>query len=94
MKCLDDCHQYVIETVMGATEYLPFYKMSEDGKKIDGVTNEEVISVLIHRLEKLNEKFFCPENSFAIDNLRGALMWLARRTEDRTTRGVEGTHQK
>lgn len=107
MQCLDDCHTYALNTFLGGSEgeeltvspvpslpILRFYEMREDGKKIDGVTNEELIRVLIHRLEKLNKKFFCPENSFAIDNLRGALMWLNKRTEDRIARKVEGMHKE
>jgi len=76
-----------------------FYEMREDGDRIDGVTNEEVLRVLIHRLSYLNEKwmdgkFRCRENSLAITKLEEALMWLERRTADRKARAVEGTHEK
>jgi hypothetical protein len=76
-----------------------FYKMALDGTKSDGVTNEEVLRVLIHRLTFLNEKwlggkFRCRENSLAITKLEEALMWLNKRTEDRLNRKVEGTHSE
>lgn len=60
----------------------------------DGTTNEEVIEVLIDRLNYLNAKFPCRENSLAITKLEEALMWLNKRTSDRLKRGVEGTNQK
>ena len=104
MKCLDDCHTYQMSTFMRkgietpGTPTIHFYEMREHGTKVDGVTNEEVLSVLIHRLQYLNEtwqggKFRCRENSLAITKLEEALMWLNKRTLNRLIRGVEGTHK-
>jgi hypothetical protein len=56
----------------------------------DGTTNEELLAVLINRMEFLNKKFPCRENSLAITNLEQALMWLEKRTKDRQKRNVEG----
>lgn len=56
-----------------------------------GTTNEEVLKVLIHRLNFLNKELPCRENSIAITKLEEALMWLNKRTEDRIERGVENT---
>ena len=97
MKCLDECHNYAMDTFMGgASTLLSFYRMSLDGIKTNGVTNEEVLRVLIHRLKFLNEnwiggKFKCRENSLAITKLEEALMWLEKRTQDRVARNVEAT---
>ncbi len=110
MRCVDDCHTYILdffgqgelpENEFIERDYcgrLHFYEMREDGHKIDGVTNEEVLRVLIHRLRFLNEtcqdgKFWCVENSLAITNLEEALLWLEKRTADREARKVEGTHK-
>lgn len=60
----------------------------------NGTTNEEVLEMLINRMNYLNSKFPCRENSIAITNLEQALMWLNKRTEDRKKRGVEGKHEK
>lgn len=60
----------------------------------DGTTNEEVLEVLIDRLQYLNGKFPCRENSIAITKLEEALMWLNKRTADRVKRGVEGKNLK
>lgn len=56
----------------------------------DGTTSEEVLAVLIDRLDYLNKKFPCRENALAFTNLELALMWLNKRTADRVKRGVEG----
>ena len=99
MKCLDDCHNYELDTFMAAEKSKPiltFYQMIGEAK-IDGVTNEEIIKVLIHRITYLNEeheggKFKCFFNTEAIKNLTTALALLNRRTTDREERKVEGTH--
>lgn len=72
---------------------IQFYQMNEDGTYIDGTTLESVLSLSIHRLEDLNSRFSCRENSIAITKMQEALMWLNKRTENRIARGVEGTHQ-
>ncbi len=70
-----------------------FYEMNEDGSHDNGTTLEEMLRVSIERLQMLNAKFPCRENSIAITNMEQALMWLNKRTEDRIKRGVEGKHQ-
>lgn len=60
----------------------------------DGTTNEELLEVLIDRLQYLNNKFPCRENSIVITKLEESLMWLNKRTSDRLKRGVEGKHIK
>lgn len=58
----------------------------------NGVTNEELLAMIIHRLKGFNTgEFSCRENSVAITKLEEALMWLQKRTLDRMKRGVEGT---
>ena len=58
----------------------------------DGTTNEELLEVLINRMQHLQEKFPCRENAIAITKLDEALLWLEKRTRDRQKRGVEGKH--
>ncbi len=60
----------------------------------DGTTNEEVLEVLIDRMQYLQSKFPCRENSIVITNLEESLMWLNKRTADRMKRNVEGKHIK
>lgn len=56
----------------------------------DGTTNEEVLRMLIDRMNYLDRKFPCRENIEAINKLDEALMWLEKRTRDRVARDVEG----
>jgi predicted subunit of tRNA(5-methylaminomethyl-2-thiouridylate) methyltransferase len=58
----------------------------------DGTTNEELLEVLINRMNFLNAKFPCRENAIVITNLDTALLWLGKRTSDRMKRDVEGKH--
>ena len=60
----------------------------------DGTTNEEVLEVLINRMNSMQEKFPCRENAIVVTKLEESLMWLSKRTQDRMKRGVEGKHIK
>lgn len=60
----------------------------------DGTTNEEILEVLIDRLNFLQEKFPCRENAIVITKLEESLMWLNKRTADRVKRNVEGKQIK
>jgi len=59
----------------------------------DGTTNEEVIKMLVDRMNSLQAKFPCRENAIATTHLETALLWLEKRTADRKARGVEGQHK-
>lgn len=62
---------------------------------VNGCHNEDLIAIVIDRLQCLNQgDFACRENSIAITKLEEAMMWLNKRTADRKARGVEGTSQK
>lgn len=56
----------------------------------DGTTNEDMLAVLIDRMQHLQGKFPCRENAIVITNLEESLMWLNKRTADRLARNVEG----
>lgn len=73
------------------------YKLSfQDGPIAEfgqnGTTNEQILGILVERLQSLNvPPFNCRENSLAITHLEEALHWLWARTKNRQERGVEGT---
>jgi hypothetical protein len=61
---------------------------------VNGVCNEDLIAMVICRLEHFQKsEFSCRENALAITKLEEALMWLRKRTVNRENRGVEGTHK-
>ncbi len=60
----------------------------------DGTTNEEVLRVLIDRMNSMQAKFPCRENAIVTTHLETGLLWLEKRTADRKARGVEGKHLK
>lgn len=103
MNCLDGHHNYTLDLFepSGLTERLRFIKkepVSEGSSELrtvhNGTTNEEVLRVLIHRLQGLDAKFPCRENSIVITKLEESLMWLEKRTADRLAREVEGKQIK
>jgi hypothetical protein len=59
----------------------------------DGTTNEEVLAMLIDRMQFLAVRLPSHETSIAITKCEEALLWLHKRTADRQARGVEGTSQ-
>lgn len=61
---------------------------------VNGVCNEDLIAMVIIRLEHFQKsEFACSENALAITNLEQAMLWLRKRTMGRENRGVEGTHK-
>ena len=99
MQVLDPGHAYNLEKVEDE-EYgigIRFIKKEEqDGELVtvkDGTTNEEVLRMMLHRMEYLQDKMPCPENEQAIGGLTMALSALERRTRARKEQEVEGTNQ-
>lgn len=63
-------------------------------KGVNGITQEVLLAICIDRLRSFQAgKFACRENAVALTHLETAQMWLQKRTRDRMTRGVEGTHK-
>jgi hypothetical protein len=61
----------------------------------NGAFVENVIEAAIMRIKYYQDsKFACFENEQALRHLQMAAAWLDKRTEDRETRQVEGTHVK
>jgi len=61
---------------------------------INGVTQEALIAICMHRLECFQAgPFASPDNAEALEHLTKAMVALQRRTKDRLKRGVEGTSQ-
>ena len=59
----------------------------------NGWQNEELLEVMIARINFLNKMFSCRENAITVTKLEEALLWQQKRTNDRKLRGVEGKHE-
>jgi len=94
MRVLETGHRYGLANMdePSKLQEISFINMLPDGTRIDGTTNEEVITMLIDRMEYLNSKFSCYYNEACIANLKLALKALLERTADRIKRDVEGKH--
>lgn len=57
---------------------------------VNGLTNEALLAILIHRTKLLDSKFGCDENKRAIQHMEEALVNLEVRSARRIVRGVEG----
>jgi hypothetical protein len=73
---------------------LPFIHMDDNGAYSSGITDEQLLKVLIDRSEYFQTKLPCPENEIALSCLKAALRAKQYRTELRRAKGVEGTHVK
>ncbi len=93
LKAVAEKNVYELKDFKGnGHQEITFYKLNRDDTEENGTTLEEMLSVSIERLQRLNAAFPCRENACAITKMEEALMWLNKRTEDRKLRGVEGKH--
>lgn len=89
-------HTYVVMDVSaeeGVLGILNFQNGPVKEAGVNGVTNEEVLSILLHRTKILNASYPCKENELAIDAMQQALNAFEYRTKERMVRGVEGTSE-
>jgi len=99
MKILTEGHFYELDSLEGTfSQRLQFIEKvpASDGTSRyvtlnDGTTNEEVLKVLINRVEIMFDKLPSEETQLALGNLRTALECFQSRTRKRTEQGVEGT---
>ena len=102
MRILRPGHRYALDTceptpIGGQTQVIQFIEKEQVCKGavelrtvFNGTTNEDVLRVLIDRMNFLQEKVPCRENALVITKLEESLMWLDKRTSDRIARKVEG----
>jgi len=73
---------------------LPFQRgpVGTDGSKINGISDEALLEILIHRLRAFQSgPGACSDNAEALTHLQGALDALEARNARRRAAGVEGT---
>lgn len=66
-----------------------------DPSSIGGVLDADLLEIVRDRLRAFQSgPFACRENACALTHIEEALMWMNKRIEDRTERGVLGTYNK
>lgn len=101
MKVLREGHRYELENFEKKDEpgqviqFIEKVPSEEPGSKQlitvnDGTTIEELVEVILDRLNSQGKKLPCRENSIAITNFEQGLLWLNRRTQNRIKANVEG----
>ena len=82
-------HEYTI--VAGATQLnVSVQRGGVAVNGVNGITNEALLAILIHRTKYLDSCFACDENKRAIQHMEEALVNLEVRSARRIVRGVEG----
>lgn len=99
MKIIKEGHKYELDAFEGINpQTIQFIqKKNVDGElvtEMDGTTNEEVLKMLMNRLQFLNAWVYDSYNSEALIHLQNALNCMHARTADRLARGVEGTPEQ
>jgi hypothetical protein len=88
-------HHFIVTDSTNVLAEIDFQEGPIKENGVNGVNNEDLITMVICRLEHFNQsEYRCRENSMAITKLEEALLWLRKRTMGREKRGVEGTHIK
>lgn len=82
-------HVYYIQAGVKSSA-IEFQRGGVADNGVNGVTNEALLAVLIHRTKFLDSKFGCDENKRAIQHMEEALVNLEVRSARRIVRGVEG----
>lgn len=67
---------------------------NEEGS-ISGVLDQDLLEIVRNRLQAFQSgPYASRENACALTHIEEALMWMAKRADDRAERGVLGTMQK
>jgi len=91
MQVVEEGHIYLLDSYEDTFPQEIRFISKKDGQMVhDGCTNEELLRVLIDRMQYLNFKMPCLDNIVVIGDLVSALKTLEHRTLKRTMQGVEG----
>ena len=92
------CHMYSVEWENEKGSYVNMLRFQKGPLKeagANGISVEALLAIVIDRLRGFQRgQFACRENALALTNTETALMWLQKRTRERISRGVEGTHKQ
>jgi hypothetical protein len=84
-------HFYLINDSAGnSLSHIAFQNGPVPEHGVNGLTNEALLAILIHRTQILNEQFQCEENEDAIHFMMKAADQFEKRTKRRQAAGIEG----
>lgn len=86
-----DATSTVIATHGGSVHCDILWQEGPMGDVPNGVTPQDIVRVLIERLEMLNKEVPCRENSIVLTKLEECQMWLALRVARRQREGTVGS---
>lgn len=84
-------HVYEIRGT-GVPAVVAFQQGAVPKNGVNGVTNEALLQILIHRTEIINSQFPCDENFHALSYMRAALNCFNDRTARRKSAGIKDTY--
>lgn len=90
-------HEYVIKLPeAGNIHKIEFQKgPRKDPEAIHGVLDSDLLEIVRDRLSCFQSgPYACRENACALTHIEEALMWMAKRSNDRAARNVLGTYNK
>lgn len=76
MRVIEDGQRYEAQTANGVGVFDVIFCKSENGEFVDGLTNEELVEILIHRMEFLVKKKPSQENINTLTHLRQSKSWM------------------
>lgn len=95
-------HHYQIRGIEGPLDHHPIQTVDihfQEGPLqevgANGVSGEAILAVVADRLDSFQKgPYASHDNEEALRHIKSAIEWLHRRTKERISRGVEGTHTK
>lgn len=93
------CHKYEIRLAAtdGTNKVWPIDFQNGPVKEsgFNGLSQESLLAIVIDHLRSFQAgQYSCRENAIALTKVEEAMLWLKKRTQDRLSRGVEGTNIK
>jgi hypothetical protein len=87
MKVIEDGTRYLVQFFNKEEgQVIQFTTRSAEGGYVDGVTNEEILEMMIDRLRWLDGRNPCEENAFALLCLENARRVLGKRLKKKQVR--------
>lgn len=88
-------HNYAHNVFEANDQIVRFQSGSPEKVGVNGLHNEQVLAMVIERLENFQASpLACESNKIALDHLKAAQEALLSRTKDRVERGVRNTEKE